>query len=157
MNENREFDLIVWGATGFTGRLVAEYLFKTYSANSANSANSADGSIKWAMGGRNQAKLAEVRAAVADATIPLVIADSQDEESLNIIATLADGSTAVGKVTGDMDPGYGSTSKIIAESAICLAKDEIPDGGGVLTPSIAMGHALLTRLQANAGLTFSYG
>ena len=81
------------------------------------------------MGGRNQAKLAVVRAAVADATIPLVIADSQDEESLNVIATLADGSTAVGKVTGDMDPGYGSTSKIIAERAICLAKDEIPDGG----------------------------
>ncbi len=404
MNDNREFDIIVWGATGFTGRLVAEYLFNTYAANK---------SIKWAMGGRNQSKLEKVRAAVADETIPLVIADSHDEESLNamvqrtrvicttvgpygkygdklvaacvtnqtdycdltgevawmrrmidqhheaasangtkivhtcgidsipsdmgvffmqkeakartghrakqikmrvrafagafsggtyatgtywmeeaakdksvidieldpyglnpvgeqggpderdlqsvvydkaskswiypfimagintrvvrrsnalggypygkdfrydeasmsgdgfvgrmkgiltaaafgiftsakpgslmkkgldrlmpkpgegpskekreagyydlrFIATLEDGSSAVGKVTGDMDPGYGSTSKMIAESAFCLAKDETPNIGGVLTPSIAMGEALLERLQENAGLTFSY-
>lgn len=404
MNDTREFDIIVWGATGFTGRLVAEYLFNTYGANNA---------ITWAMGGRNQAKLEKVRADVADDTVPLVIADSHDEESLHamvqrarvicttvgpyarygdklvaacvanqtdycdltgevhwmrrmidlhhetagangtkivhtcgfdsipsdmgvffvqreakakmgeraqqikmrvkafagafsggtyasmtdqmelvakdrsyldivhnpyalnpvgeqngpderdlqrvvydeasqswiypfvmgsintrvvrrsnalagypygkdfrydeasmggdgfagrvkailtasffgiftsakpgsllkkgldrlmpkpgegpskekreagfydfrFIATLTDGSTAVGKVTGDMDPGYGSTSKIVAESAICLAKDELPNIGGVLTPSIAMGEALLVRLQQNAGLTFSY-
>ncbi|MEM7126977.1 MAG: saccharopine dehydrogenase [Chloroflexota bacterium] len=76
--------------------------------------------------------------------------------NLRFIATLADGSTAVGKVTGDMDPGYGSTSKMFAESAVCLAKDETPDVGGVLTPSIAMGEPLLERLQKNAGLTFSY-
>lgn len=62
----------------------------------------------------------------------------------------------IGTVTGDMDPGYGSTSKIISEAAVCLAKDELPTGGGVLTPSIAMGGALLKRLVANAGLTFSY-
>ena len=60
------------------------------------------------------------------------------------------------KVTGDKDPGYGSTSKMLAESAICLAKDELQEGGGVLTPAVAMGDALLTRLRENAGLTFSY-
>ena len=60
----------------------------------------------------------------------------------------------VTKVTGDMDPGYGSTSKMLAESAICLAKDKLPKGGGALTPSTAMGDALLKRLQDNAGLTF---
>lgn len=404
MNDSREFDIIVWGATGFTGRLVVEYLFNTYGANK---------SIHWAMGGRNQSKLEMVRAAVADETIPIIIADSQDETSLDamvqrtrvvcttvgpygkfgdtlvavcvknhtdycdltgevhwmrrmiehhheaarangtkivhtcgfdsipsdmgvffmqkeakrktghgakqikmrvgtfaggfsggtyasltdmmekaaidknvmdillnpyglnpageqngpdepdlqhvvyddasnswiypfvmagintkvvrrsnalggypygqdfrydeavlsgagfigrvkgiltaratgiimlakpgslmkkgldwlmpkpgegpskekreagfynlkFIATLADGSSAVGKVTGDMDPGYGSTAKMMAESAMCLAEDEIPDIGGVLTPSIAMGEALLERLQKNAGLTFSY-
>jgi len=76
--------------------------------------------------------------------------------NLRFLATLADGSSAIGKVKGDMDPGYGSTSKMLAESAICLAMDEIPDVAGVLTPSIAMGDALLTRLQENAGLTFSY-
>ncbi len=71
-------------------------------------------------------------------------------------ATLADGSMANGKVTGDMDPGYGSTSKMLAECAICLAIDDIPDMGGMLTPAVAMGDALLKRLQDNAGLTFSY-
>jgi len=409
MNDDREFDVIVWGATGFTGRLVAEYLFNHYSTNQQR----AEQPIKWAMGGRNQAKLEAVRAEVADETIPLVVADSQDEASLDamtkraavicttvgpygkygsklvaacvanrthycdlagevpwmrtmidqhhdaaqangtkivhtcgfdsipsdmgvyfmqkeavertghpakqikmrvrafngtlsggtyaslndtmekatkdksiygvlldpyslnpegerdgpderdlqsvvydeasqswiypfimagintkvvrrsnalagypygkefrydeavmsgdgfmgrikgiqaaatlgivmlakpgsllkkgldrllpkpgegpnkakreagfynlrFIATLHDGSTARGKVTGDMDPGYGSTSKMLAECAICLAKDETPDVAGVLTPSNAMGDALLERLQENAGLTFEY-
>lgn len=54
-----------------------------------------------------------------------------------------------------MDPGYGSTSKMIAESAVCLAKDSLPEFGGVLTPSVAMGNHLLNRLRKNAGLTFN--
>ncbi|MEL6652577.1 MAG: saccharopine dehydrogenase, partial [Bacteroidota bacterium] len=75
---------------------------------------------------------------------------------LKFFTTLEDGSSAMGIVTGDKDPGYGSTSKMLAESAICLAKDELPKGGGVLTPARAMGDALLIRLSENAGLTFSY-
>ncbi|MGB0931035.1 MAG: saccharopine dehydrogenase family protein [Chitinophagales bacterium] len=75
--------------------------------------------------------------------------------NLKFIATLDDNSTMTTKVTGDMDPGYGSTSKMMAESAISLAKDSLPDIGGVLTPSVAMGDALLKRLQDHAGLTFS--
>jgi len=61
------------------------------------------------------------------------------------------------KVTGDRDPGYGSTSKMLAESAICLAldKEKTPKVTGMLTPSVAMGDALLDRLEQNAGLTFS--
>ena len=55
-----------------------------------------------------------------------------------------------------MDPGYGSTSKMIGETAVCLAKDILPSSSGVLTPSIAMGDAILSRLQKNAGLTFSF-
>ena len=58
------------------------------------------------------------------------------------------------KITGDRDPGYGSTSKMLAESGVCLAKDELASAGGVLTPAAAMGDALLARLQENAGLTF---
>lgn len=58
------------------------------------------------------------------------------------------------KVTGKGDPGYGATSKMLAESAVCLAKDELPSDGGILTPSVAMGDKLLERLQANAGMTF---
>ncbi len=76
--------------------------------------------------------------------------------NLRFYTTLNDGATALGKVTGDRDPGYGSTAKMMAESAICLAKDDLPEVSGVLTPSVAMGDALLTRLQENAGLTFSY-
>ena len=55
-----------------------------------------------------------------------------------------------------MDPGYGSTSKMLAESAICLAKDNLPEKSGVLTPSTSMGDFLLKRLQDKAGLTFTF-
>jgi short subunit dehydrogenase-like uncharacterized protein len=56
-------------------------------------------------------------------------------------------------VTGDRDPGYGSTSKMIAESALCLLRD-VKGPGGIWTPASAMGDALVARLEANAGLTF---
>lgn len=59
------------------------------------------------------------------------------------------------RVTGDRDPGYGSTAKMLAESAVCLALDGLDGPGGCLTPAAAMGDALLARLQANAGLTFA--
>jgi short subunit dehydrogenase-like uncharacterized protein len=75
--------------------------------------------------------------------------------NMRFYATLHDGSVAMAKVTGDMDPGYGSTSKMMAECGVCLARDKTPDVAGVLTPSVAMGEPLLKRLQANAGLTFS--
>ncbi|MGB2239626.1 MAG: saccharopine dehydrogenase family protein [Pseudomonadales bacterium] len=58
------------------------------------------------------------------------------------------------KVTGDRDPGYGSTAKMIAEAAVCLAQDPLTSQGGVLTPSVAMGEALTQRLISNAGLSF---
>ena len=58
------------------------------------------------------------------------------------------------KVTGDMDPGYGSTSKMLAEAAVCLATDDLDVGGGIWTPASAMGSALIKRLIDNAGLTF---
>ena len=60
-------------------------------------------------------------------------------------------------VTGDKDPGYGCTSKMIAESALCLALDvgRTQTPGGIWTPAAALGHALINRLQAKAGMTFS--
>ena len=58
------------------------------------------------------------------------------------------------RVTGDMDPGYGSTSKMIAESAICLVEDCEDLPGGIYTPAPAMGEKLITRLIQKAGLTF---
>ena len=57
-------------------------------------------------------------------------------------------------VTGDMDPGYGSTSKMITESAICLIKDAPDLEGGIYTPASSLGTKLIRRLEANAGLTF---
>ena len=57
-------------------------------------------------------------------------------------------------VAGDMDPGYGSTSKMIAESAICLVKECEDLNGGIYTPAPSMGAKLIKRLQDNAGLTF---
>ena len=60
-----------------------------------------------------------------------------------------------GRIRGDRDPGYGSTSKMLGESAICLAKDALPVAGGCWTPASAMGDALLARLNANAGVTFA--
>ncbi|MGH8528353.1 MAG: saccharopine dehydrogenase family protein [Nevskiales bacterium] len=57
------------------------------------------------------------------------------------------------QVTGG-DPGYGETSKMLAESAMCLARDRLPSGvAGQLTPAVAMGDALLKRLQ-EAGIKF---
>jgi len=57
-------------------------------------------------------------------------------------------------VVGDMDPGYGSTSKMISESAICLVKECEDLNGGIYTPAPSMGTKLIKRLQDNAGLTF---
>lgn len=58
-------------------------------------------------------------------------------------------------VKGDKDPGYGSTSKMLAEAALCLVKDCPETPGGVWTPGAAMGMKLVERLRKNAGLTFA--
>jgi short subunit dehydrogenase-like uncharacterized protein len=74
------------------------------------------------------------------------------------------GQTAAGQrltatVTGDRDPGYGSTSKMVSESALCLLHDvdHHATPGGVWTAGSALGLALVRRLQAHAGLTFTLG
>ncbi|MGM8898042.1 MULTISPECIES: saccharopine dehydrogenase family protein [unclassified Psychrobacter] len=60
------------------------------------------------------------------------------------------------KVTGNKDPGYGSTSRMLAQSALCLAQDIAKEdvSGGFWTPASAMGDKLLTRLETHAGLSF---
>ncbi len=58
-------------------------------------------------------------------------------------------------VKGDRDPGYGSTSKMIAEAAVCLLQDATSTAGGIWTPASAMAAPLMTRLQKNAGLSFA--
>jgi short subunit dehydrogenase-like uncharacterized protein len=59
------------------------------------------------------------------------------------------------RVVGDRDPGYGSTSKMLGEAAVCLAKDELSCGGGFWTPASAMGTALIERLHNKSGVTFT--
>jgi short subunit dehydrogenase-like uncharacterized protein len=58
------------------------------------------------------------------------------------------------RLRGDRDPGYGSTSKMLGESAACLALDPLEVGGGFHTPASAMGELLVDRLQKHAGVSF---
>ena len=72
---DREFDIIVYGATGYTGRLVAEHFVRQYAGKA--------GAPKWAMAGRNQAKLEDVRTLIgAPEDTPLVVADADSRESV---------------------------------------------------------------------------
>ena len=70
------------------------------------------------------------------------------------VAELPGGESAMLGVKGNKDPGYGSTSKMIAESALCLVHGSVKSGGGVWTPAALMGDALVDRLEQNAGLSF---
>jgi short subunit dehydrogenase-like uncharacterized protein len=64
------------------------------------------------------------------------------------------GESLIAGVKGDKDPGYGSTSKMIAESAVCLLLNPNEGEGGLTTPAPAMGEKLIARLQQNAGISF---
>ena len=81
MTNQREFDVIVWGATGFTGRLVAEYLNERHPDGGNVPSN-----VKWAMAGRNAGKLGEVAESLGAGGVELVIADAADPKSLGEIA-----------------------------------------------------------------------
>ena len=75
---------------------------------------------------------------------------------LRFFGVTADGRTIETKVTGDRDPGYGSTSRMLGEAAVRLlevARDELP--GGFWTPATAMGDALIEGLVERAGLEFA--
>ena len=74
MTSSAKFDIVVYGATGFTGQLVAEYLATHYRG---------DAQLKWAMAGRSKDKLAKVRDAIgAPADTPLIVADASDPGSI---------------------------------------------------------------------------
>ena len=78
MKASPKFDIVVYGATGFTGQLVAEYLAANYSGKDAP---------KWAMAGRSLEKLANVRGAIgASADTALIVADAADPASLRAMA-----------------------------------------------------------------------
>jgi short subunit dehydrogenase-like uncharacterized protein len=75
---DRTYDVIVYGATGFTGRLVAEHMLATYGVGK---------DTRWAMAGRSRSKLEAVRKEIgAPDTLPLVIADAADPTSILVMA-----------------------------------------------------------------------
>jgi short subunit dehydrogenase-like uncharacterized protein len=74
---------------------------------------------------------------------------------LLFVAIAPDGRQVRAVVRGDRDPGYGSTSKMISECAICLLRDTPDVPAGIWTPGAAMGNKLIKRLVDHAGLTFS--
>lgn len=84
-----------------------------------------------------------------------------EKEQLNgcfelvFLGETAKGETITCRVTGDRDPGYGSTAKMLAQAAACLAQDIDDDvDGGFWTPATLLGDRLIDRLQAHSGLTF---
>jgi short subunit dehydrogenase-like uncharacterized protein len=74
---------------------------------------------------------------------------------MHVLAKTESGKRLRGRIAGTRDPGYGETAKMLAESAMCLAKDNARLGPrfGVLTPATAMGMRLVERLR-DAGMTF---
>lgn len=74
---------------------------------------------------------------------------------LRFYGELSNGEQIRCKVTGDRDPGYGSTAKMLSQAAICLqATDKATTAGGIWTPATAMGQSLIHRLEDHAGLSF---
>jgi short subunit dehydrogenase-like uncharacterized protein len=81
-DRSREFDIVLWGATGFTGRLVADYLVRNYVGGESG--------LRLALAGRNKEKLEGIANEVGAPQLPILIGDSFDADSLNAIATTAE-------------------------------------------------------------------
>jgi short subunit dehydrogenase-like uncharacterized protein len=72
------------------------------------------------------------------------------------VAEMPEGERLTAVVRGDKDPGYGSTSRMIAESALCLLRDVPAEGkGGIWTAGALMPEPLKARLETHAGIRFS--
>ncbi|MDH3373106.1 MAG: saccharopine dehydrogenase NADP-binding domain-containing protein [Gammaproteobacteria bacterium] len=75
---------------------------------------------------------------------------------LRFVGRTADGEKLSVRVTGDRDPGYGSTAKMLSQAGLCLARDIAKENtaGGFWTPATIFGDRLIERLRRDAGLTF---
>ena len=85
---------------------------------------------------------------------PSAEAQQAGRYDLRFLGTTASGKQLRVRVTGVGDPGYASTSRLLAQAALCLAKDELPRQGGFWTSASLLGDALEQRLTRHAGLTF---
>ena len=81
-DRSREFDIVLWGATGFTGRLVADYLVRNYLGG--------DTGLRLALAGRNKEKLEGIANEIGASQLPILVGDSFDAESLDAIASKAE-------------------------------------------------------------------
>ncbi|MGB5696398.1 MAG: saccharopine dehydrogenase NADP-binding domain-containing protein [Polyangiales bacterium] len=81
-DRSREFDIVLWGATGFTGRLVGEYLVRNYLGGETG--------LRLALAGRNKQKLQEIAGEIGASNLPVLIGDSFDADSLDAIARKAE-------------------------------------------------------------------
>jgi short subunit dehydrogenase-like uncharacterized protein len=81
-DRSREFDIVLWGATGFTGRLVADYLVRNYLGGET--------AIRLALAGRNKEKLEGIAIEVGAPQLPTLVGDSFDADSLDAIASKAE-------------------------------------------------------------------
>ncbi|MCZ6807839.1 MAG: saccharopine dehydrogenase NADP-binding domain-containing protein, partial [Deltaproteobacteria bacterium] len=84
-DRSRDFDMVLWGATGFTGRLVAGYLVRNYLDKDGNKTG-----LRLALAGRNKEKVEAVAREIGAPDLPILIGDSFDAESLDAIASRAE-------------------------------------------------------------------
>lgn len=78
-DRSRDFDIVLWGATGYTGKLVADYLARNYLGG--------DTGLRLALAGRNEEKVRAVAAEIGAADLPILVGDSFDAASLDSIAS----------------------------------------------------------------------
>jgi short subunit dehydrogenase-like uncharacterized protein len=78
-DRSRDFDIVLWGATGFTGRLVADYLVRNYLGGETG--------LRLALAGRNKQKLEGIAKEIGAAQLPILVGDSFDVDSLDEIAS----------------------------------------------------------------------
>lgn len=168
---DREFDIVVFGVTGFTGRLVAEHLLRaSINTKVVHRSNFLMGH-PWGMNFKYDEMAMADGASEANAAAPNPFADPNlkkpgegpskaDREGayyeIAFIGEASDGRVLRASVRSVFDASADSTSRLMAESAMCLVRDVSRDRtpGGMWTCGSAMGDALIKRLQANAGLTF---
>ena len=106
--------------------------------------------------------IAPIRSLLADKVLPKPGEGPSPEQQRNgffdirFYGFTASGTEIVTKVTGDRDPGYGSSAKMLGETALCLLNTDPADTpGGFWTPSTALGDSLMRQLEEHAGLDFS--
>ncbi len=118
--------------------------------------------MMWGLGGfMLGAAVAPIRWTLERFVLPKPGEGPSEEEQLNggfrliLLGETDSGEHIRCEVTGDRDPGYGSTAKMLAQAAACLAQD-IDDAipGGFWTPATLLGNRLIERLEAHSGLEF---
>ncbi|WOJ98247.1 saccharopine dehydrogenase NADP-binding domain-containing protein [Congregibacter brevis] len=142
MTDTRDFDIVVFGATGFTGKLICEYLKETYGTNAE---------FRWAMAGRNLAKLEQVREELGiDSAVSLLVADSDDKASVDALAS----STRVLLSAAGPYQQYGSS---VVESCARLGTDYVDLNGEPLWMKDMIATNDAAARESGARIVFSCG